>query len=373
MKILYIGHYKESGGWSQAAKDYILALDSIGIDVVCRNVTLTKDNPNTDKRLLKLEEKDSTNCDYCIQHILPHHLVGSSKFKKNIAFLASESTSIKHIAWFNNLQIMDEVWVPNNDSKFYLEQDNINLPIKVIPHCFDVEKYTQKYKAISIPQAEGKFKFYYIGDLNDRKNLRSIIRCFHSEFDKSEPACLIFKLRKYGMSAAEVNKLIDSILVEEKTKLRIHKDITQYNKDVIISEDISEENVYSLHQYADCFVCPSHGEAWSIPSFEAMAFGNTPICSKFGGPKDFIDNDDINTGKCIDGVLSVCQCSDAAFPDIFTGKEYWLTPSEKDIKETMRMYYNTKDEKQAKIAGLTRAKMFSYENIANKIVEALSE
>ena len=34
MKVLYLGHYKEGTGWSQAAIDYILAMDSVGIDVV---------------------------------------------------------------------------------------------------------------------------------------------------------------------------------------------------------------------------------------------------------------------------------------------------------------------------------------------------
>ena len=37
MKVLYFGHYKEGTGWAQAAIDYILALDSVGVDVVCRN------------------------------------------------------------------------------------------------------------------------------------------------------------------------------------------------------------------------------------------------------------------------------------------------------------------------------------------------
>ena len=32
MKILYIAHYKESSGWSVAAKEHILALDNAGID-----------------------------------------------------------------------------------------------------------------------------------------------------------------------------------------------------------------------------------------------------------------------------------------------------------------------------------------------------
>ena len=58
---------------------------------------------------------------------------------------------------------------------------------------------------------------------------------------------------------------------------------------LIISEDVDSEKIYALHQSSDCLVNPSRGEAWSTPSFEAMAFGNTPICSDFGGPRDFID------------------------------------------------------------------------------------
>ena len=58
MNILYIGHYKEGSGWSQAAIDYILALDSIGENVVCRNITLTSDKvDNIPKRILELEKK----------------------------------------------------------------------------------------------------------------------------------------------------------------------------------------------------------------------------------------------------------------------------------------------------------------------------
>ena len=55
MKVLYIAHYKEGTGWSQAAIDYILAMDSVGIDVACRNVSLTGANAEVPKRLLELE------------------------------------------------------------------------------------------------------------------------------------------------------------------------------------------------------------------------------------------------------------------------------------------------------------------------------
>lgn len=374
MKVLYIGHYKEKSGWAQAAKDYILALDSIGVDVVCRNVTLTQDNPQVDKRLLKLEQKSSTGYDYCIQHVLPHHLVGTSEFKKNIAFLASESTTIKHLNWFNHLQQMDEIWVPNEDAKYYLEYDKINVPVKLVPHCSDIERYTKKYPSINIPQADGKFRFYYIGDLNDRKNIRAIIRAFHSEFDRSEPVAMIFKIKKFGMSSEQVKEIFDKILSEEKAKLRMYPKLDDYIKDIVIAEDIIDEQICSLHQYCDCFVCPSHGEAWSIPSFDAMAFGKTPICSAFGGPKQFIDMNNSNTGELLAGVFAPCQCSDAAFPDMFTGRESWYIPCEDDLKSSMRQYYNRRDNNnKAKIDGLTRAKEFSYETIGNLMKGILSE
>jgi glycosyltransferase involved in cell wall biosynthesis len=373
MKVLYISHYRERGGWSQAAQDTMLALDKAGVDVVARHVTLTSDS-DVPAKIRELENKSSEDCDVCIQHVLPHHLVGSSKFKKNIACLASESTSIKHLAWFNQLQQMDEVWVPNEQSSWFLADDGIGIPVKVVPYTFDMENYTRKYEDLNIPQTKGKFKFYYIGDLNDRKNIDAAIRCFHAEFDKSEPVSLVLKVKKFGHNPQQVQQIMDQKISIIKNSLRMYRDISEYHKDIIISEDVTPDKIYALHQHCDCFLCPSHGEAWSIPSFEAMAFGNTPICSDFGGPRDFIDKDDILTGKCVKGSYGTCQCSDAAFPDIFTGREYWFNPCDMELRHTMRHYYDKWDKKrEKKISGLNQAKKFSYENIGNLMKDLLNE
>ena len=44
MKVLYIGYYKEDSDWGKITSNNILALDAAGIDVVCRNFRLTRDN-----------------------------------------------------------------------------------------------------------------------------------------------------------------------------------------------------------------------------------------------------------------------------------------------------------------------------------------
>ena len=92
MKVLYIGHYKETGGWAQAATDQILALDAAGVDVVCRNVTLTTDKEVLHPKILELEKKDSQGCDFCIQHVyfwgpkckLGSHIDSKFRARKNL-------------------------------------------------------------------------------------------------------------------------------------------------------------------------------------------------------------------------------------------------------------------------------------------------
>ena len=149
MKVLYIAHYKEFGGWSQAATDNILALDSVGVDVVCRNVTLTKDKEEVHPRILELESKSSKGCDICIQHVLPHHYVQSDVFKKNIAFMETETLNIKHLNWFYQMSLMDEIWVANTTSKEALESHSIAPPVKVIHHACDTEKYKKIWRTVN--------------------------------------------------------------------------------------------------------------------------------------------------------------------------------------------------------------------------------
>ena len=86
MKVFYLAHYKEATGWSRAAIDYIMALDSVGVNIVCRNIKLTNRTGEVPDRVLELEKKSLDDCNVCIQHLLPHHLVGTDCFDKNISY-----------------------------------------------------------------------------------------------------------------------------------------------------------------------------------------------------------------------------------------------------------------------------------------------
>ena len=372
MKILYIGHYKEGTGWSRAAIDLILSMHKVGLDVTCRNIKLTTNESPINPTLSILENKPLKNIDICIQHVLPHHMVSTSKFKKNIAHYVGESSTILDTSWAVNLRYMDEIWIPNHSLKNNLANDGFTNT-RVIPYAFDIEAYSNK----SIPSitfnnayARNTFKFYYIGEMNDRKNVEAIIRSFHSEFAKHEPVSLILKIKSNTMSSVDLGQQCHNLCARIKNEMRIYADIKDYHSEIIIAENLLDEHIEALHNSCDCFVGPSHGEGWSIPAFHAMCFGNTPICSKEGGPLDFIDQSDINTGSLINGVYSVCQHKDPAFQHIFTGKEEWFCPSESEIKKAMRYYYNNSADID-RSAGLRHAEKYSYENVGAQIKEAL--
>jgi len=377
MKILYIGHYRESGGWAKTSLDHILCLDNAGVDVVCRSVDLTPQSASKElpERIKELEEKDIQNVDYCIQSLLPHHLIGSGKFKKNIAMFVSENSTIKHV-WLDDLRQMDEVWVPNNYNKEVLQRDGIEN-VKVIPYAFNVASYNKSDKQISLYPIDNKFKFYFIGSTEgrgdiagDRKNITSLFKSYYSEFVNGEQVCLVIKLKMFNKKPEETKALVDQEAKRIRDSLRMHKDESCYPQHVIWSEEIDEEMLQGLHRSCDCYVTMSHGEGWDVPAFEAMCYGNTPICPKEGGHLEYIDENNEATGKLINGVYNVCCNLNPAFNEIGTGKEEWFCPSESEMKQAMRYYYKNRQSIDRSI-GKKQAEKFSYENVANIIKENL--
>jgi hypothetical protein len=97
-----------------------------------------------------------------------------------------------------------------------------------------------------------------------------------------------------------------------------------------------------------------------------MRYGKTPICSNEGGPRDFIDRNNPSTGTLINGIYGICNHSDPAFMDIFTGREEWFIPSESEIKKSMRYYYQNRLNIDRN-AGPKMSEKFSYQNIGNLI------
>ena len=203
MKVLYIGCYRDGTGWGQAAIDYILSLDAAGIDVVPRPIKLNDRQINLPKRISELEQKDSSGANICIQHTLPHLMEFSSEFDKNIALYATETSNFIDSDWSRKINMMDEAWVINNQMVESSKASGVRIPIKVVPHATDFQKFAQGHKKIEFPSAKGNFVFYTVADLNKRKNIEAFIKAFHMEFEPNEPVSILIKTSKHGQTPEE--------------------------------------------------------------------------------------------------------------------------------------------------------------------------
>ena len=373
MKVLYIGCYREGTGWGNSAIDYILALDSAGVDVVCRPVKLNNSNPEIPERVLELESRDSSGCDICIQHVLPHHMEYNSSFKRNIGLYFTETSSFEYSTWPNRINRLDEAWVSCQQSRDASMYSGVKIPIKVIPIPTDISRFERSYTPLEIPEIENTFTFYFIGEAIRRKNLVALIKAFHLEFSANESVSLVIKTNKSNMSSEECNNHISEMCSQIKNNLKLYKSVDDYKKAIVITQRLSDEQMMGLHSACDCFVMPSFGEAWCIPAFNAMGFGKTPICTNVGGMVEFLKD---GGGFLVEGNSEPVFGMTETFHDIYTGREDWCNIDIRYLQSEMRYVYDShvqQDEEYLKIKkqGMESAYDFSYEAVGKMMKEEL--
>ena len=338
MKVLWLGHYREQSGWADATINSILALDSVGVEVVPVNVSLTGSNAEVPQRIVELERGNKNDCDVCIQNILPHHMTGSDRFKKNIGYVVTEGSTISMTPWVSQLNMMDAVWVPNTHNQDSMTTD-LDVDVYTVPYAFDVDRYDSVYRKLDMGDANGKFKFYYVGDVNSRKNIETLIKCWNVAFWDVEDAALVLKVNKFGHTDEQLLELMTNMINNVKQGLRIYPKIEDYNKETIITQRLSNDDLLALHNTCDCFVTASRGEGWCLPAFDAMCLGNAPICVDEGGPRDFIQKQP-ECGQLTKYTLSPCNYPDAAFPFLNTGLDMWCDVDESHLISNMKNAYN---------------------------------
>jgi glycosyltransferase involved in cell wall biosynthesis len=368
MKLLYISHCLQSSGWGRAARDLCLALDSVGVDVVCRPVKLNGDSYIPTGRFKQLLEKDASGANICISHVLPHFLNYDGHFKRNIAYFVAETLDWNHSGWHHYINNgADELWVPNTEMAENC-RDFITLPVKVVPHAMDCSVYSQNHEIYAIPELAGAYNFYFVGEFNRRKRLGALIQAFNLEFKKTEPVNLVLKVYKHGTNPKDLADEVHNLAREIKRGLKLYSKVEDYPQELVVSDYLDEKSLFKLHNTCDCFVNTSFGEAWMYPACDAMGMGNKVISGNYGGPRDFLSE---YTGAIlVDGeYVSVIGMNDT-FQNYNTGRERWYNTSVEQIRRAMRHCY--KSGKRKTKTGIDCINKFSYENVG-KVMKSLLE
>lgn len=371
MKVLFIGYYREGSGWGHATRNYILALDRVGIDVVPRCINISNDDFDLPKRILELEKKNAKNCDVVIQKLLPHHMCYDGHFEKNIGLFVLESSNFKSTAWTNYINMMDENWVPCKHNLESCLNSDIYKPVYVIPEPYDDKKFEFGYEPLELPGMNEKFIFYFIGENTRRKNLAALIQAFHLEFSPVEPVELLIKTRTPGIPEEQQSSHIINFISGVKQGLKIYQNLDYYKKECLIIARVSDDDIMRIHATGHCFVMPSCGEAWAVPVADAMAFGNPVLANNCGGMRDQIEN--IGGGILINNREVPCVGAMDTFPDLYTSREKWYAIDVSDLRQQMRRIYENKEvRKMLSQNGINNSHIYNYESVG-KIMKSRLE
>lgn len=363
MKVLYCSNYLDGTGWSEAGINGILSLDAAGIQVVPRPLKLNNAMHSPPARVLELESRSSAGCTHVIQHTLPH-LMSFNGNLCNIAMFESETSHFRNTCWADRLNLMDFIWVRNNQQVQACHASGVTKPVKVVPHATNVTKFQQSWGVLDSLRPykdKGDFLFYFIGEHVRRKNLLAAVKAFHLEFDLYEPVQLVIKASVPGASAGQAEQTIR----EDIHKLKQAMKQTAYKTEVVLTERLTEAGLYKLHSTCDAFVSTSFGEGWCLPAMDAMGFGKTPIVTNCTGFLDYIDD---TVGYPVSCREEPCIGATDSLRDIYVANESWWSIDVNHLRRCMRAVYENKEERKRKArAGVERVFDFSYEAVGSQM------
>jgi glycosyltransferase involved in cell wall biosynthesis len=372
MNVLFVGPYRQKDGWGLASQSYIRAIASQTPNITTRPVFLAGgDGSNIDSDLLGYENSIYENYDIVIQKTLPHCLFYDRRFKKNIGLFVLETNNISNSTSIASINRMDEIWVPSHQEQKCLTKSGVTKPIKVISQPLDTSFISQhrEHKLDFNHVLDKAFKFYFIGEYVERKNIKDLIIAFHLAFDISQPVALVLKTNIPGMSSNESHKTIEKDIDDIKKKLNIS---SRYKKEILVTEKLSYQDLIGLHNSCDCLVMPSYGEAFCRPAAEALCLGKIPIVTDNTGMIDFINSENGFVVQSSKTPVIVDKRTLSEDFDIYNAQEYWYKVQIYDLIDKMRAAYSLyKDNRKAfeakRNVGLSQIEQFSYKNIGQKL------
>lgn len=374
MNALFIGPYRQQDGWGAATRDYIRAIASHIKNISIRPLYLATNYINQlDEDLLEYENSTYENYDIVFQKALPHCLVPQQLTAKNVGLFTLETNDISHSNCVHLINRMSEICVPSQQEAKTLKASGVTIPIRIISQPLDTA-YIKKQRDLQHklpldPLIAKTFKFYTIGEYVDRKNILDTVLAFNLAFDITDNVSLIIKTSRPGLSSADAQKFI----VQEITNMKKRMNIGFLkNKEVVITDRLSDDDLMGLHRTCDCFVSSSRGEAFCRPAAEALCFGNTPIVTDNTGMTDFINT---HNGFVVNSHRTPVMVNERTLSndfDIYNAYEYWYQPNIYSLIEQMRSAYNmSRKDKEAMLKkqtlGIDAVDSFSYSNIGNKI------
>jgi glycosyltransferase involved in cell wall biosynthesis len=177
-------------------------------------------------------------------------------------------------AWVDEFNAsLDLITVTSRFVAKTLRDNGVHTPIEVVgngvDHMFGPTDEADK------PVERGAFRFLHVSSCFPRKGVDALLAAWAQAFDVDSGVELVIKTfaNPHNMVAADLEALRDAHPRHAPISL-------------IVGEWTAAE-MRALYESADCVVCPSRGEGFSLPLAEAAALGKPVVTTAYGGQSDF--------------------------------------------------------------------------------------
>ena len=360
IRVRYYGPVGTSG-YARACRDIVKSLidgpSKRTMDVSF--VPLTIQNMNEDDRCYEnillsrwgagrtvqaIHDRDFEAVDVVIIHSIPDMWIPVVKREKRInpdvitIGVTVWETDHVPLPWIPHLRFVDRVTFPNRWNRTVFRTDVPGLDTTYLPHPVTqgksslvrgsettVDTLTQLQKLRQeIPDL---YVFYTVNEFSGRKGLDLLLSTFIKEFSESDHVVLFIKTHgAVGENLAR--QLLDKYEAEHwrDRPPRVIMDYTRW----------SDDDIYLLHQEADCFVSLTKSEGQGLGACHAALLGKHVIMTQYGGQTDYLKNIDwvpyrvVPASFCslFDPHHQICldmpACRD--FPFFIPTRHHWAAP-----------------------------------------------
>lgn len=383
IQVVWYGFIHESTGYSEASREYILALDKAGVDVKVQPLKRqgipsekirVPENKRYDRINELIEKPEAFNkTKVMIYHAQPDGL-NVEEARRTYKFIVIntvwETTHIPN-SWVDPSNKVDAIFVPSTQNIEAFKDSGVTTPIFLAPHGSNTNIFNLDNVGLPITDIKGKFTFLSVFGWQHRKAPDVLLKAFWQEFKKEEPVALIIKTQ-IGATKGQQRHAVYQL-----SNWKAKQGFGSETADVIIAtNEFNDVNIQSLYACADVFVLPTRGEGVGLPFIEALSSGIPVIATGWGGQMDFLNS---RNSYFVDYSLSHCtefmkEAIAEPFDQLFTDSMNWAEPNTQSLREQMRHVYTNQDEARQKgLQGRSDMEKMTWDIAGEKMKEAIEK
>ena len=325
--LLWHSLFATPTGYGTSSREFVRELDRRNVDVrtACIFGTDYTEPPTGDPRVDQLRSRPK---DLGLAQVVYSQ---ADAFVKNsgryrIGFTMLEADGLPE-DWVTQANHMHEIWTPTQWGAEVFEASGITRPIHVVPLGFNPDYFHPK---IHSKRISPRYTFLSVFDWIERKAPDVLIRAYMRAFKPDDDVLLLLKVSNHDPFFSVERQLQELVGSEATAPIAL-----------LLNKKIADTQMGSIYRSADCFVLPTRGEGWGMPTLEAMACGLPVISTDWGAQTAFL-NETTGFPLRIRGLVP----AQARSP--YYGGLRWADPDEEHLIELMRYVYQNRELAQTR-------------------------